>query len=266
MTVQISKNIKWCGDRYSHWVLRLATLQRSSWCSIHSTVNLFGFGSSVQQATTTFTSDQRPITIQSFVPEQNGAGRVHPAVIALHGSGGIQNGWAESPATMLASRGFAVFVLHYFERTGTQWADEKTIRQSFEVWMKTISDAISYAGKQPGVDGKRVGLLGFSLGAYLALSVAAVDPRVKAVVDYFGGLPEEVKAYLGANYPPVLILHGGEDPVVPVSEAHSLQKVFQQNGIEYEAKIYPYAGHGFSGLDLLDAGQRTLRFLESKLR
>ncbi len=167
---------------------------------------------------------------------------------------------------MLASRGFAVFVLHYFERTGTYWADGRTIRQNFEAWMKTISDAITFAGKQHGVDGSRVALLGFSLGAYLALSVAAVDPRVRAVVDYFGGLPEELTERVAPSYPPVLILHGGADPVVPVGEAQKLQKLFDHSGTQYEMKVYPNAGHGFSGFDLFDAGQRTLKFLESKLR
>lgn len=166
---------------------------------------------------------------------------------------------------MLASRGFAVFVLHYFERTGTVWADDVTILQNFETWMKTISDAVTYAAKQPGVDGSRIALLGFSLGAYLALSVAAVDPRVKAVIDYFGGLPEELTERVPASYPPVLVLHGEADQVVPVSEAHKLEKLFRQLGNQHEVKIYPNAGHGFSGFDLLDAGQRTLRFLNETL-
>lgn len=229
-------------------------------------MSFFGlFGNGVELGRTTFNSDDRPITIQSFVPSPNGHVR-HPAVIALHGSGGIQNGWAESPATMLASRGFAVYVLHYFERTGTHWADPATIRQNFEPWMKTISDAVTFAGQQPGVNKSRIGLLGFSLGAYLALSVAAVDPRVKAVVDYFGGMPEELASRVAASYPPVLILHGGADSIVPVSEAQKLKKVFDEVGTRYDMKIYPEAGHGFSGMDMLDAGQRTLRFLDSTLK
>ena len=34
-------------------------------------------------------------------------------------------------------------------------------------------------------------MLGFSLGAYLAVSAAAIDSRVQAVVEFFGGLPKE---------------------------------------------------------------------------
>lgn len=196
------------------------------------------------------------------MPESEG---LHPAVIALHGSRGIREGWAEQPASLLAGRGFAVFVVHYFERTGTNWADDNTVRQNFLPWMKTISDAITFASQQPGVDGSRVALLGFSLGAYLALSVATRDPRVKAVVEYFGGLPEELTHEL-KPLPPVLVLHGEQDAVVPVTEAHKLQHLFENTGTTYEIKLYPGAAHGFSGIDLLDAGQRTLAFLKQHLR
>lgn len=219
-------------------------------------------GSAVQQSTLTFASGKVAIPVQLFMPEDGGP---HPVVIALHGSGGIREGWAEQPASLLAGRGFAVFVVHYFERTGTLWADDRTIRQNFEPWVKTISDAITFASKQPGVDGARVGLLGFSLGGYLALSVATVDPRVKAVVEYFGGLPEELTHEL-KPLPPVLVLHGERDSVVPVREAHKLQHLFETTGTPYEIKLYPGAGHGFSGFDLLDAGQRTLAFLKQHLR
>jgi dienelactone hydrolase len=219
------------------------------------------FGTSVQQSSATFTSEGYPVGIQIFLPQTPGP---HPAVIALHGSGGLRDGWAEQPASLLAGRGFAVFVLRYFERTGTVWADDRTIRQHFPVWMKTISDAITFAGQQAGVDVSRVALLGFSLGAYLALSVATVDARVKAVVDYFGGLPEELTHEV-KPLPPVLILHGEADPVVPVTEAHKLQHLFENTGTPYQMKVYREAGHGFSGFDLLDAGQRTLGFLEKHL-
>jgi carboxymethylenebutenolidase len=225
-------------------------------------VSLFNlFGGAVQQSTSTFLSDNLPITVQNFMPEAPGP---HPAVIALHGSGGIREGWAEQPASLLAGRGFAVFVLHYFERTGTYWANDSTIRENFAPWMRTVSDAITFASQQRRVDASRIGLLGFSLGGYLALSVATRDPRVKAVVEYFGGLPEELTHEL-KPLPPVLVLHGERDTVVPVTEAHKLQHLFESTGTPYQMKLYPSAGHGFSGFDLLDAGQRTLAFLKQYL-
>jgi carboxymethylenebutenolidase len=220
------------------------------------------FTRNVSQAAESFESDGHRITVDVFARNSGGP---YPAVIALHGSGGIHEGWAADPASLLASRGFSVFVLHYFERTDTTWADDSTIRRNFETWMKTISDTITWAGTHAGVDASRVALLGFSLGGYLSLSVAAVDERVKAVVEYFGGLPDELAEH-AHRIAPTLILHGERDYTVPVSEAHKLKRMFEETGTEFEMKLYPNAGHGFGGLDLLDAGQRTVNFLERKLK
>jgi carboxymethylenebutenolidase len=218
------------------------------------------FGTDLQTCNAAFTSDGHSITVQQFLPLAQGK---YPAVLALHGSGGIHEGWAEQPAKLMAGQGFAVFVIHYFERTGTDWADHATTRRNFTDWMRTIGDAITFVEQQASVDADRIGLLGFSLGAYLALAVASVEPRVKAVVDFFGGMPEELHGF--RRMPPVLILHGEEDRVVPVTEATRLQQLLERAGTHCEMKLYPGAGHGFSGLQLLDAGQRTSQFLKRNL-
>jgi len=218
------------------------------------------FGHAVKHTTERFQADGRSITLERFLPE---TGASVPVVIGLHGSGGIHGGCTE-PARFLAGHGFAVFVPHYFERTETVWADERTIRREFPAWMATVRDTIAYAESHPGTERTRIGLLGFSLGAYLALSVAAIDERVKAVVEYFGGLPEEFVSGL-QRMAPVLILHGEQDSVVPVAEASRLEAVLKPLNVPYEKKIYPGAGHAFSGMALIDAAQRTLGFLRKHL-
>ena len=168
------------------------------------------------------------------------------------------------PADLLARQGFAVYILHYFDRTGTVFADQQIIFSKFPLWMKTLWDAISHVEKQACVDPNRIGLLGFSLGAYLSLSDATIDKRIKAVVDFFGGLPKEMKLFM-RRLCPVLILHGEADPTVPVEEAYHLQQVLEKKGIPYEMRIYPGAGHGFSGEIWQDAGLRTLAFFRKYL-
>jgi carboxymethylenebutenolidase len=215
----------------------------------------------VTQSQLSFTSGGKPIRLDAYLPP--GQGQRFPAVIALYGSGGGHAGMSE-PAGMLASQGFAVYVLHYFDRTGTTFADKETIFRHFPVWVKTLWDAVSEVERQPQVDPERIALMGFSLGAYLSLSDAAIDKRVHAVVDFFGGLPKEMKLFM-RRLCPVLILHGDADPTVPVEEAYHLQKVLEKKGIPYEMKIYPGAGHGFSGETWKDAGLRTLAFLQKHL-
>ena len=215
----------------------------------------------VTQSQTTFTSGGKPIRLDCFIPSNNGP-RV-PAVISLYGSGGGFAGMTE-PASLLASQGFAVYILHYFDRTGTSFADKETIFRHFPIWVKTLWDAISHVEKQAHVDPERIGLLGFSLGAYLSLSDAAVDKRVRAVVEFFGGLPKEMGFFM-RRLCPVLILHGDADNTVPVEEAYHLQKILEKKSIPYEMQIYPGAGHGFSGEVWRDAGLRSLAFLKKYL-
>ena len=168
------------------------------------------------------------------------------------------------PASLLAAQGFTVYVLHYFDRTGTAEISREIIFRNFPIWVKTLWDAVSFVARQPQVDPKRIGLLGFSLGAYLALSDAAIDSRIRVVVEFFGGLPKEMKLFM-RRLCPVLILHGGADQTVPVAEAYHLQAVLEKKKIPYEIQIYDGAGHGFSGEIWRDAGRRTLAFLTKHL-
>ena len=215
----------------------------------------------VTQSQVTFESGGKPIRLDAFVPSNNG--QRFPAVISLYGSGGGFAGMTE-PASLLASQGFAVYILHYFDRTGTSFADKDTIFRHFPIWVKTLWDAISHVEKEPHVDPERIGLLGFSLGAYLSLSDAAVDKRVRAVVEFFGGIPKEMRFFM-RRFCPVLILHGDADTTVPVEEAYHLQKVLEKKSMPYEMQIYPGAGHGFSGDVWRDAGMRSLAFLKKYL-
>jgi len=215
----------------------------------------------VSQSQLTFQTGGKPIRLDAFLPEILD-GPV-PAVIALHGAGGNISGM-ERYASMLAAEGFAVYLLHYFDRTGTEPADLQSMKQNFPLWMKTLWDAISFVETQRQVDRERIALLGFSLGAYLSLANSAIDPRVKAVVEFFGGMPKEMKLFM-RRLCPVLILHGEADPTVPVEEAYQLQKLLEKKGIAYEIKIYPGAGHGFENGDWGDAGMRTLGFLRKYL-
>jgi carboxymethylenebutenolidase len=216
----------------------------------------------VNQSQLSFESGGEQIRLDCYAPSTNG--QRFPAVIGLHGSGGGYPVVA-APAHMLAAQGIAVYVLHYFDRTGTEWvSDRTTILRHAPAWMKTVWDAISFVSREPHVDSQRIGLLGFSLGAYLSLGIASIDGRVKAVVDFFGGFPREMKLF-ARHFCPVLILHGDADQTVPVSEAHHVAEIAERKQVPYEMKIYPGVGHGFGPDTMLDAAQRTLQFLQRHL-
>ena len=214
----------------------------------------------ITQSELTFESGGKPIRLDAYLPESTAS---LPAVIALHGAGGDATGSGKF-ASLLAEQGFAVFVLHYFDRTGTEYADKPTIIRNFPIWMKTLWETVTFVEKQPAIDRERIALLGFSLGAYLSLANSSIDDRVKAVVEFFGGLPREMKLFM-RRLCPTLILHGEADPTVPVEEAYNLQRLLEEKGIPYEIKIYPGEGHGFEGEIWRDAGLRTLYFLQKHL-
>jgi dienelactone hydrolase len=215
----------------------------------------------VAQSELRFESGGKSIRLDAYLPDN--ASAPLPAVIALYGAGGNVSGM-ERYASVLATQGFAVYLLYYFDRTGTEFADKQIIFRNFPLWMKTLWDAISFVEKQPQVDAQRIALLGFSLGAYLSLATSAIDPRVKLVVEFFGGMPKEMKLFM-RRLCPVLILHGEDDATVPVEEAYNLQKLLEKKKIPYEIKIYPKVGHGFETETWRDAGQRSLQFLQKHL-
>jgi dienelactone hydrolase len=103
-------------------------------------------------------------------------GRRRPAVILLHGSGGMILGGGRSIrryARALAARGFETFVVHYFDATHTWIAGGPSERRNFSRWVQTVSDGITYALRQPSTDSGRVAIVGVSLGAYLGVGAAS---------------------------------------------------------------------------------------------
>jgi carboxymethylenebutenolidase len=209
-----------------------------------------------------YKSGGKDIEVVMYEPQRAGQ---FPALLVIHGSSGPVSSFIGGYAQQLANLGYVVFFVHYFEATDTGYATLSGIRTHFETWMTTVADAISFAERHPKVDARAIGLLGVSLGGFLSLSVASQDQRVTAVVSLMGGMPPEIIAAT-KRMPPVLLLHGEADPVVPVAQAHEVEKLLQRLGSKYEIKTYPGQGHSIHGMAQMDALTRTLRFLGKHLK
>lgn len=208
----------------------------------------------------TFPSRGRDVLIDVALPPSGGR---QPAVIVLHGSGGVHD--LPRQIHELPVRGYVTLVPHYFQSTDTSWATLDSIQQHGLIWGKTILDAVDFAAKLPDLDPESIGLIGFSLGGYLAVAVAANDRRMKCVVEFFGGAPEKFLPSID-HLPPALILHGEDDRVVPVRHAMRLRQLCEEKNFHCEMEIYRGAGHHFSGQLMQTAMARATTFLERQLK
>ena len=188
---------------------------------------------------------------------------IRPAVLVLHGSGGASD--FPEDVCELANRGYITLAPHYFESTGTSWADLDSIRRHGLTWGQTLLDAVEFATRLPNVDSQSIGLLGFSLGGYLAIAVASHDRRIKCVAEFFGGVPERFLPSI-EHLPPALILHGQDDEIVPVRHAVELKQLCEKKGFYFEMELYPGAGHNFSGAFMRTAMERAIVFLDQRLK
>ena len=65
---------------------------------------------------------------------------------------------------------------------------------------------------------------------------------------------------------PLFVIHGRNDPRVPVSEAEQLTERLRRRGVRCELLIYDDEGHGLARLEnQLDAYPRAIEFLDQAL-
>jgi carboxymethylenebutenolidase len=215
---------------------------------------------SIRTRQITFLSHGKDIRMDLTLPAVGG---IRPAVLVLHGSGGVSD--FPEDVCELVNRGYITLAPHYFENTGTSWADLDSIRRHGLTWGQTLLDAVEFATRLPNVDSQSIGLLGFSLGGYLAIAVAAHDRRIKCVAEFFGGVPERFLPSI-EHLPPTLILHGQDDEIVPVRHAEELKQLCEKKGFCFEMELYPGAGHNFSGAFMHRAMERAIVFLDQRLQ
>lgn len=192
----------------------------------------------------TFPSGGTPIRIQQIEPTSPGP---FPAILLIHGAGGNVGFWLEKFGPMLSRIGIACYAVHYFDRTGTSFADTAIIYDGHHVplWLETISDAISYIAARPGIDPNRIALLGVSLGAFLSLATATTK-NIRAVIEISGGLAQPYAAHATSAFPPTLILHGVADTVVPITRATELNALLDHLAVPHKMHLFPNEGHWFS--------------------
>ncbi|MFQ3623318.1 MAG: phospholipase, partial [Acetobacteraceae bacterium] len=96
-----------------------------------------------------------------------------------------------------------------------------------------------------GLGADRVVLGGFSQGAMTALFAGlGMTPAPAAVAAFSGALPVLPQRPVGPPRPPVLLVHGADDPVVPVALSQAAERVLRGAGVRVTALWRPGLGHG----------------------
>lgn len=102
------------------------------------------------------------------------------------------------------------------------------------------------ATKYPTLD--RPLVTGFSQGADLVYTLALRHPnQVSAALPMGGRLMPALAESLeeGREYPEVTILHGEEDPIVPIGEARAAYSALRNAGLQVEFLTYADTGHDY---------------------
>lgn len=206
---------------------------------ISTPAQAFMAGPAVLDGITAFESNGHPVRVDMFVPRNQE--QPLPAVILLHGASGVGGGHLiYGMAEALAETGLAVFAVHYFDAIPR--ANRAGVTRYFER-DEIIGDAIDYVSSLHFVDHQRIGLFGYSLGAFQALERAHKDSRVRAVVAAAGGLDGRRTIDQLGPMPPTLILHGDRDGIVSVRRAHQVAQVLEAIGTPYELEITRGTAH-----------------------
>ncbi|MGA8090010.1 MAG: dienelactone hydrolase family protein [Terracidiphilus sp.] len=203
-----------------------------------------------------FTSGHRQISYEIFGGTSSG-----PIIIMLHGVGGPQVPLYRGLAQYLAEKNYIVLFLHYFDATDTYRGSDP----NYLAWEKAVGDLVDECHENPTLAKRRIVLLGFSLGASVALAAGSQAIPVDAVAEWYGSLPDEF-FYKLKGMPPLLILHGQHDDNIPVANAHQILQLCGMKNFTCESHIYQDQGHGFLPPDYDDAVKRTLDFFARRLK
>ncbi len=106
--------------------------------------------------------------------------------------------------------------------------------------------------KQYGLGEGDLAIVGFSQGTMMALHVGLRRrQQLAAIVGYSGMLTGAAQLrHAQITRPPVLLVHGSHDPVVPVTALHSAESDLKHLGVEVSTHISSGVGHSVDPLGL----------------
>jgi dipeptidyl aminopeptidase/acylaminoacyl peptidase len=221
-----------------------------------------------------------------------------PVIVNVHGGPESQSRPTFAPVTQyLLSRGFAVFFPNV--RGSTGYGKAYTHLDDVGLRMDSVED-LAYAAHWLRERGhRRIAVMGGSYGGFMVLAALTEYPELwSAGVDIVGianlvtflentgsyrrslrepeyGSLENDRRFLESISPihkageitaPLMVIHGKNDPRVPVGEAEQIVDQVKRNGGTVDYLLYEDEGHGLAKLkNRLDAYPKITAFLDKHL-
>lgn len=212
-------------------------------------------------------------------------GSVRAGVVVLHEIWGATSRIG-CVTSQLCAAGYAAAAPQLYHRQLDPVITDGNIRRAQQL-LRTLSkaeiehDVISAIDYLARAGAEKIGILGFSMGATIALWAAANAPVAAAVGFYGGGIRSarwpgiapgiELAAGICA---PWIGFYGDQDKSVPVEHVEQLRTALTAAPVPTEIVRYPHAAHAFAldpaerryaPSDAQDAWQRTWTFLAEHL-
>jgi uncharacterized protein len=195
-----------------------------------------------------------------LAPPDGGSGAPAPAALLLHGYSSRKEDMAGPVGRALLREGIASLSidlpLHGTRSDPVQAQAARNPLALMQLWRTALSDArlgIEYLAARPDIDRTRMAIVGYSMGSFLSVLLAAEDARLRAVVVAAGGDLPQGTAFAGVarmvadplaavrrlGGRPLLMVHGRRDRTVLPEQA---QRLYDAAAEPKELRWYD-AGH-----------------------
>lgn len=191
------------------------------------------------------------VELEGFFAYDDSRGGAMPGVLVSHAWGG-RDPFVCDKARKLAELGYAGFALDMYGKgvLGSGPEENASLMQPFledrALLQKRMRAALATLQEQPQVDESRVAAMGFCFGGLCVLDLARTGVDLSGVVSFHGLLGAPGNTAGTPIKAKVLVLHGHDDPMVPVEQVVALQRELTEAGADWQVHSYGHTMHAFT--------------------